>query len=145
MNIYFSCSPTGGRDDQPVYAAIVDYLLAAGHQVPTAHLARQDVMVQERVVDPVEVYARDVAWVRACDALIAEVTTPSHGVGYETALALSLRKPVLCCYQEGAAVSKMITGNIEPSITVMAYTDAPAAVAAIAKWLTGVTPQHPAG
>ncbi len=75
MNIYFSCSLTGGRNDQPVYAAIVDYLLAEGHEVPTSHLARADVMDAERVVDPVEVFTRDVGWVQACDTLIADVST----------------------------------------------------------------------
>jgi len=33
MNIYFSCSITGGRQDEAVYQAIVDFLLAAGHEV----------------------------------------------------------------------------------------------------------------
>jgi nucleoside 2-deoxyribosyltransferase len=53
--------------------------------------------------------------------LIAEVSTPSHGVGYEVAFALGLGKPVLCCYRDGAAVSKMITGNDSPGMVVRAY------------------------
>lgn len=121
MNLYFSCSLTGGRRDQGVYAAIVQHLLSRGHEVPTAHLAHPDVMDLERVVNPSEVFRRDVAWIRGCDALIAEVSTPSHGVGYEIALALSLAKPVLCCYREGAHVSKMITGNDTPGLTVRSY------------------------
>ena len=40
MNIYFSCSLTGGRADQPIYAALVEALLAEGHSVPTAALAQ---------------------------------------------------------------------------------------------------------
>jgi nucleoside 2-deoxyribosyltransferase len=122
MNVYFSCSITGGRQDQAVYAAIVDHLLAAGHIVPTAALAHPSVMSEEQVIHPVTVYERDVAWVQGCDALIAEVSTPSHGVGYEIALALMLGKPVLCCYQHGKLVSKMLTGNTLPNIQVSAYT-----------------------
>ncbi len=57
----------------------------------------------EGQVDPGDVYERDTAWIRACDALVAEVSTPSHGVGYEVAYALSLGKPVLCVYRTGAA------------------------------------------
>ncbi len=123
MNIYFSCSLTGGRADEAAYGTIVDHLLAAGHEVPTAHLARPEVMAAERVVAPAEVYARDVAWVSACDALIAEVSTPSHGVGYEIALALFLGKPALCLYRAGARVSKMITGNAEPTLRLGPYAD----------------------
>ncbi len=121
MNIYFSCSITGGRDDQPVYAALVDYLLENGHDVPTQILARPEVMVDEGVVKPVDVYERTVRWMNGCDALIAEVSTPSHGVGYEIALALSLGKPVLCVYQNGRGVSKMLTGNQHPHMHLGTY------------------------
>jgi len=135
MNIYFSCSLTGGRSDQPVYEAIVDYLLATGHEVPTAHLAHPDVMAVEAVEDAAAVYLRDVKWVRECEALIAEVSTPSHGVGYEVALALTLGKPVLCCYRNGARVSKMITGNTEPNMTLGRYEEVAEAVEAVRRFL----------
>lgn len=121
MNIYFSCSITGGRQDEAVYRAIVDDLHAAGHTIPTADLADADVLQREAVISADEVYARDVRWVRECDALIAEVSTPSHGVGYEVALALQLGKPVLCCYRQGKRVSKMILGNHESGMRVHAY------------------------
>jgi nucleoside 2-deoxyribosyltransferase len=121
MNIYFSCSLTGGRDDEMIYASIVNHLVEQGHEVPTAHLAQPGVMDLERVVVPNEVYQRDMAWIRSCDALIAEVSTPSHGVGYEIAFALGLQKPVLCCYHRNVQVSKMITGNDSPGLHVHAY------------------------
>jgi nucleoside 2-deoxyribosyltransferase len=121
MNIYFACSITGGRDDEDSYQLIVDSLLAAGHEIPTAHLSRSDVMSLEDVVDPVEVYTRDLDWIESCQALVAEVSTPSHGVGYEIASALSKDKPVLCLHQDGSRVSKMLTGNINPNIKVCSY------------------------
>jgi len=121
MNIYFSCSITGGRADQAVYEAIVTALLAEGHEVPTAHLSSPDIMALEAVVTPQEVYHRDVNWVTECDALIAEVSTPSHGVGYEIALALSLGKPVLCLFRSGVKVSKMITGNDHAALRQAEY------------------------
>jgi nucleoside 2-deoxyribosyltransferase len=121
MNIYFSCSITGGRQDQEVYRAIVDALLKDGHQVPTAHLSHPDVMEKETEISPAEVYKRDVHWVEDCDALIAEVSTPSHGVGYEIALALLLSKPVFCCYQKNRRVSKIILGNDHPTLTLYPY------------------------
>ncbi len=121
MKVYFSCSITGGRQDQPLYRDIVTLLEAGGHEVPTAHLAHDDVLDLEAVETPEEIYMRDVDWVRECDALIAEVSTPSHGVGYEIALAVSLGKPVLCCYREGVRVSKMILGNRAPHYQVYSY------------------------
>ena len=142
MNLYFSCSLTGGRKDQKVYAAIVDHLLASGHEVPTAHLAHPGVMDLEQVVIPAEIYQRDIAWIRGCDGLVAEVSTPSHGVGYEIAYALSLGKPVLCCYRRGAIVSKMITGNDSPCLVVSQYDNEAEALAAVDAFLTTRLPKH---
>lgn len=138
MNIYFSCSITGGRQDQQVYHAIVDLLLKAGHQVPTAHLARADVMEKETTVDSSEVYHRDVNWVLGCDALIAEVSTPSHGVGYEIALALERKKPVLCCYQYDRRVSKLITGNDMPTLSLYVYHSLEDLLPAIERFLASI-------
>ncbi len=137
MNIYFACSITGGRDFEPVYRAIITALLADGHVVPTAHLADPRVKLFEGQVLPGEIYERDTAWIRACEALVAEVSTPSHGVGYEVAYALNLNKPVLCVYREGQPVSKMLTGNSHPSISVKSYRDAEEAVAIIRTFLHG--------
>lgn len=135
MNIYFACSITGGREFEAVYQAITRALLEAGHDVPTAHLASGTVLEMEAIVEPREVYTRDVAWIQACDSLIAEVSVPSHGVGYEVGLALSLEKPVLCLYQEGQRISKMITGNNHPSLTVKAYRDVKQAVSHLRTFL----------
>ncbi len=121
MNIYFSCSITGGRKDQTAYRAIVDYLLAKGHTVPTAILADENILDFETVISPEEIYNRDIEWLDGCDAVIAEVSTPSHGVGYEIAYALSIGKPVLCGYEKGKNVSKMLTGNHQPLFRILEY------------------------
>jgi nucleoside 2-deoxyribosyltransferase len=121
MNIYFSCPITGGRDYQPIFEIMVEHLLSREHEVPTEHLARPEVLSLESVADPEEVYQRDISWIKECDAVIAEVSIPSHGVGYEIAYALSIDKPVLCCSRRGVPVSKMITGNDSPSLVVRTY------------------------
>ncbi|HND47363.1 MAG TPA: nucleoside 2-deoxyribosyltransferase [Anaerolineales bacterium] len=111
MNIYFACSITGGRELESFYQQFVAALEADGHVIPTSHLAQSEAMEGERMLTPVDVYERDVKWVRECDVLIAEVGVPSHGVGYEIGYALNAGKPVLCLAQNGRRVSKMITGN----------------------------------
>ena len=121
LNIYFSCSITGGRNQQQIYAEVVKFLMDEGHDVPTAHLASVDVIDKEITEDAPTVYKRDIGWVRDCDALVAEVSTPSHGVGYEIAAALYEGKPVLCCYEKSHTVSKMILGNNESEIQVFGY------------------------
>ena len=138
MNIYFACSITGGRDFEPVYQVIIAELLADGHTIPTAHLADSGVTALEAIVSPREVYERDIAWIRDCEALVAEVSTPSHGVGYEIAYALSIEKPVLCLYLEGQPISKMLTGNIHPCIQVISYHNSENAVAIVRSFLTSL-------
>ncbi|HSB90666.1 MAG TPA: nucleoside 2-deoxyribosyltransferase [Anaerolineales bacterium] len=138
MNIYFSCSLTGGRRDEQIYRDIVSHLTELGHEVPTAHLAEPAVMDLEKVVEPADVFARDIGWIEACDALLAEVSTPSHGVGYEIAYALGLGKPVLCCFRRGERVSKMITGNDSPGLVVRDYGDLPEALEVVDVFLAGV-------
>ena len=135
MNIYFACSITGGRDFEPIYQSITAALLADGHEVPTEHLADSGVKALEAVVNPREVYERDVAWIRACDVLLAEVSTPSHGVGYEIAYALSIGKLVLCIYREDQPISKMLTGNSQPNIQVKSYCDTDEAITIIRSFL----------
>jgi nucleoside 2-deoxyribosyltransferase len=138
MNIYFACSITGGRVFEPVYQVIIAELLADGHTIPTAHLADSGVTALEAIVSPREVYERDIAWIKKCEALVAEVSTPSHGVGYEVAYALSIRKPVLCIYSAGQPVSKMLTGNSHQCIQVNSYQNSKDAVAIIRAFLSQI-------
>jgi hypothetical protein len=121
MNIYFSCSITGGRSEEGAYQAIVDRLLSLGHEVPTAHLSSPDILLLEKTVPPADIFNRDMDWLLHCDAVVAEVTSPSHGVGYEIAVALNSGKPVLCCFQKGRKISSILTGNSSPNLTLLPY------------------------
>lgn len=135
MNIYFACSITGGREFEPVYQDLTAALLADGHEVPTAHLAASSVVDLEGRVSPAEVYERDVTWIRAADALVAEVSAPSHGVGYEIGYALQAGKKVLCLLQEGRKISKMISGNPDPQLIVKTYRDNQEAIALVREFI----------
>lgn len=121
MDLYFSCSLTGGRQDQPVYAALVAHLQSLGHRVLTEHLVSEAVLAADGGMAPEAVFTRDTAWLRACEAVIAEVSTPSHGVGFEIAYALERGKPVLCLAREGVRVSKMLTGIRQTGFAFATY------------------------
>ena len=78
----------------------------------TEHIA--DVLNGDEVdVSDEEIFLRDVAWLEEADVLVAEVTAPSLGVGYEIGGAEALKKPVLCLYRgrPGRRLSAMISGN----------------------------------
>ena len=82
----------------------------------------------EDTTSDVEIFQRDVAWIREADVIVAEVTVPSLGVGYELGIGESLGKPVICLYRDkdGRQLSAMIGGN--PWFQVQDYQDVDAAV-----------------
>lgn len=135
MHVYFAGTIMGDRSHAAMYRRIVAHIQARGHAVPTVHVTRDNVLDEEAANTPQQVYERDVAWIRASDCLVAEVSTPSLGVGYEICYALTLGKPVLCLYRQGRPLSKMILGCTEPGITVRAYADEAEALALVDEFL----------
>lgn len=123
MKIYFACSISGGRKDEKAYQYLVEVLKEAGAEVPTAHIAETGIEEKDGHEKPLDIYQRDVNWIEESDSLVAEVSTPSHGVGFEIGHALGLGKPVLCLYKQGVVVSKMITGNPHSLLSVRRYRD----------------------
>lgn len=95
MKIYFAGSITGGRVDAELYAHIILELQKHG-EVLTEHLGLSTLTAYGEDKPLREIFERDVAWVREADVVVAEVTQPSLGVGYELGLAESLGKQILC-------------------------------------------------
>ena len=110
MKIYFSCSIRGVRHDPDVPQLLIDYLKGYG-EVLTEHIG-QVTEKFEAGISEVEIFKRDVSWLEETDVVVAEVTGPSLGVGYEIGIAETLGKPILCLYEEtGKKISAMILGN----------------------------------
>jgi nucleoside 2-deoxyribosyltransferase len=113
MKIYFAGSIRGGRDDVAIYAEIIALLQQYG-TVLTEHLADKSITSygQTSMTDA-EIYTKDTNWIKEADVVIAEVTNPSLGVGYEIGFSEALGKKVIALYRpvEGKRTSAMIAGN----------------------------------
>ena len=111
MKIYFSSAVRAGRQDVEIYAEVVKLLKKYG-EVLTERNADPNFFGETSISDE-EIFERDMAWLRSADVLVAEVTTPSLGVGYEIASVLNLGKPVIALYREipGKRLSAMISGD----------------------------------
>lgn len=112
MKIYFAASIRGGRDDRELYLEIINLLSNFG-QVLTEHIGDQGLSVfGENESTDEYIYKRDIMWLKQADVVVAEVTTPSLGVGYELA-KVEGTKPLLCIFrqQSGRRISAMISGN----------------------------------
>lgn len=123
MHIYFAGSIRGGRDDAELYADLVEHLEQYG-EVLTEHVGDEDLSDegQEEPTDR-QIYEKDMDWLRRADVIVAEVTTPSLGVGYELGKAEEAGTDVLCLFREDADVmlSAMVAGN--PDLPVVRYND----------------------
>jgi len=138
MKVYFACSITGGRDDEDIYQQLVRTLLSMDVDVPTTHIAETGIEELDARENPSDIYFRDVSWIEESDLLIAEVSTPSHGVGYEIGYALDFNKPVLCLYRQQVVISKMILGNPHPLLTVLSYKNLNEAEKLLRKYLSEI-------
>jgi hypothetical protein len=120
VKIYFAGSIRGGRDDWSRYQQIIRVLGKYG-TVLTEHVGSSELEVTGENLADRFIHDRDLGWLRDTDCLVAEVTTPSLGVGYEIGKATEWSMPVLCLYRrtEGRSLSSMIAGS--PRVTVYEY------------------------
>ena len=105
------------------YEGIIATLQKYGN-VLTEHVGSDEVIMSEdRTLSDKQIHDRDMDWIRKSDLLVAEVTVPSLGVGYEIGRAIDLGKPVLCLYDANTdkALSAMISGSSE--VEVKLYQD----------------------
>ncbi len=111
MEIYFAGSIRGAKADKPRFKRFIEHLQRHG-KVLTEHSFDFD-YTQEIKKDDIEIYELDTGWLKDADALVAEVSSPSLGVGYEIGRVEAMGKPILCLYkrQEGRRLSAMIGGN----------------------------------
>lgn len=125
LKIYFAAAMYGGREYAAEQGLIVDALQRLGHCVLSEHVADEELARQLFASsDAVGVYEADMAWVDEADVVVAEVSTPSLGVGLEVGYALyALDKPVICLCMEKAVsgLSLMIKGNTHPRLSWYVY------------------------
>jgi nucleoside 2-deoxyribosyltransferase len=134
LKIYFAASIRGGGIDYETCRALVRHLKGYG-VVFTEHICREAGGKDDRVSDE-KIYERDIRWLRASDAVVAEVSVPSLGVGYEIGKAEEWGIRVLCLYRKGSRnrLSAMIGGN--RGISVKEYVEVNEALVFIDEFLT---------
>lgn len=113
IKIYFCGSIRGGRQLALTYARFIQMLQEHG-KVMTEHIGDdQEITTKDRVLTDREIHDRDLQWIVESDVVVADVTIPSLGVGYEIGRAIEMGKPVLCLFKSGTEfiLSAMIAGS----------------------------------
>ena len=111
--VYFAGSIRGGRQDAALSGEMIAFLEEKGCRVLTEHVGLESLQAEgERTMTEEEIFQRDMAWLTESDLVVAECTTPSHGVGYELARARDMGKTVHVFYDlSRARLSAMLAGD----------------------------------
>ena len=109
MEVYFAGSIRGAAPDDDRYRRIVEFLGARG-TVLTEHVAEEP---PESDLKDSTIHDRDLEWLTEADGLVAEVTAPRLGVGYEIGRATAWGMPIVCLYDvtSDRPLSAMVRGN----------------------------------
>ena len=134
MRIYLACTVRGDRGTVATARQIHDCLVGLGHEVLTAHLLDDNVDSAEDRLGDRDVFMRDLAWLESADAVVAETSGSSYGVGFEVgytmgrAAQFGQRVLVLFDAARRGKVSRLISGMDDPRAKVLAY-ESPAEIA----------------
>ena len=121
--IYFCGSIRGGRSDAALYHDMIAFLKQYG-PVLTEHVGDPNLTEQGNDGTPAYIWKRDTDWLKECDIVIAECSSPSLGVGYELAYAESLGKPVHVFYgKPDGRLSAMLHGCPDFSVHFYSSSD----------------------
>eukprot|EP00903_Cladosiphon_okamuranus_P012638 g11823.t1 len=100
---------------------------------------------EDKEMDDVDVYRRDMGWLRSANGMVAEVSTPSLGVGYKIAIMIHQRcKPCLCLFNKNlkdaegnpaapAHLSPMLTGD--RNLDIHEYSEVSEIGAIVDRWI----------
>ena len=110
--VYFACSVRGGGDTSH-YLALLTTIKEAGGEVLSEIFVNDAIQFSGSPLPEPQIYARDISMIQDADIIIAEVTNPSLGVGYELGYAENLHKPILCLFDTNSQkkLSAMVKGN----------------------------------
>ncbi len=127
MRVYLACTVRGSRAGVAAARRVAARLEALGHEVLTSHLLREDVEEAEAALTERDVFERDLRWLETCDAVVAEASGSSYGVGFEVgyvtgrAARTGQRVYLLYAAESRGSVSRLISGYASPQGEAVEY------------------------
>lgn len=124
MKLYLAGSIGGAVDvveNFKMFDRMAELLEDRGYEVHVPHQAFIDnkdysegfIEEYEANTNPKEIAATDIGHLVLCDAVVAFLDQPSHGVGYEIGFSHSCDKPIIGLAKDVGGVSRIITGVLE--------------------------------
>lgn len=113
MKIFFAASIRGGRDNQNIYKKI-EFILSSLGDLISSHVADHTITdFGETELRDQEIHQREIENLKKADVVVADVSHPSLGVGFQIATALAEGKRVIAVHkeEESEKLSAMISGS----------------------------------
>ena len=122
--IYFAAAMRGDRSNLADNKKVVKGLKERGYEILTEWVV-DNILDIEKGATPEEVFERDVEKLDECDVLVADVSYPSLGVGFEIAYTLLKGKPVIAFCREDRLekTSALIRGIKWSNFKLIVYRD----------------------
>lgn len=120
MIIYCAGPIRGDVTYQKFYAEIIDHIESEGHTALAEFNGKFSASIP---LTDRQLYKRDLKWIDGSKLMIAEISGPSLGVGFEISYAIFQRKiPVLALVNSDVEnVSAMISGCDSPLLSITKY------------------------
>lgn len=141
MRVYLAAAMTSPNRELSAIQGLARALEASGFEVLTKHVADPKGKERDESLTDQEIAKRDLNWLGQAHCLVAEVSTPSHGVGIEVMAAAQRGLPVLLLARESAPVSRLLKGL--PGVTFSWYRDGDDAVRVTMSFLYEVGGDQP--
>ena len=122
MIVYIAGPIKGDTTYQNYYTKIIEFVESEGH---TALAEMSGKFSTAFPLSDAQIYRRDIKWIDGSKTMIAEISGPSLGVGFEIAYAIFYRKiPVLAVVNNKVQkVSSMLSGCDSKLLTIARYED----------------------
>lgn len=125
MKIYISTTIVAEEVIKKDMISLAKYLEGKGHSVNKYKLTESYDSKQTYSEDALSDYHKKMMnSIKQCDMVIAEISTKSSGLGYEIAVALNERKPIMAIYRGSEKEHSSLSLSSNPSrlLKVMSYT-----------------------
>ena len=120
MRAYISGQITGKtRTDISIMAKMVQIAEEKGVEVYFPERDTNNGELDSPSITPEEIYERDTKAIKQSELIVIECSNPSTGNGMEIMLAYLFDKVIICAYEKGAVVSRILLGM--PSIEFIVY------------------------
>lgn len=143
MKIYLAAPIRGVRKALPTVKSLADVITGSSCELLTPQVLDETTDV-DRGLKPEEVYERDIRLIEEADLLVAEVSYPSLGVGFEIAYGLLKGKRVIAmCEEERVdSTSALIRGIKNPCFKLIVYSSSDDAVEKLKAELRSLNVTH---